>query len=52
MQVIAVETSNWRQRIDALLARLRRRSTIHVADISEDWLAEHATETPKHTDDH
>ena len=62
-QRIATRTGTWRLNVfeyvckagaalSALLSRLRTRpSTIHVADISEDWLSDHATETPKHTDD-
>ena len=63
-QRIATGTGTWRLNVfgyvckaaaalGALLSRLRLRpSTIHVADISEDWLTDHATETPKHADDH
>lgn len=29
----------------------RRRATIQVSDVSEEWLTSHAAETPKHADD-
>ena len=36
----------------ALLSRLwPRRATIHVADVSDEWIADHQNETPKHAQD-
>ena len=36
----------------ALLSRLwPRRATIHVADVSDEWIADHQNETPKHARD-
>jgi hypothetical protein len=40
--------------VDGLLTRLRmrwRHPTIHVASMSEEWLAAQAWDTPKHSDD-